>query len=678
MQLSLIIADIWETIFRYTIGVKNLNAIFAVVKQNVSHVCTSIIIKDMQLLYKRYKYQGQVATRTKIKKKIRPIPESLIQTFEIKLASQDFDFLNNLPDDEMVEGFQNVTNSLLVETFPEKEIVISPEDKPWFNEELRKLKRRRQREYNLRGRSEKYLELVSIFDEKSKNEISKYKDKVMQDVTEGRRGSSYPAIKRLGMRPGENSHSQFQLPEHVEMKCSSAQSAEIIADHFSHISQEYEPLNLNNLPHNVQIYLSNPDQSLVPTLTPVDVQARIMKANKPNGLVPGDLPKKLVQNCAATLAPPVSTIYNKISKSALFPPQWKIEYQIAIPKVSPPESEDDLRNIAKTPFLSKVYESFVGGWLLPIIKPFLDPGQCGLKGLSITHYLIKLLHFVHRTLDLRKPHTVLAACVDLSKAFNRVDHALMIQDLYDMHTPAWLLRIVFSYLSDRSMYITFSGAQSSRKMLPGGGPQGTYLGGIIFIIKYNGAFLRPPIPRGVPGHVLREKSEKVKFVDDGTVAVSVDLKACLVSDPVQRARPLNYHERTGHILPSENNMLQYYLSDTEEYVSENKMVINKLKTKVISFTKSRKWDFLPELQFSDGTQLECVPETKLLGVIVSQDLKWNKNTDYICQKARQKLWILRRMLNFDLTIHQLFDVYIKEVRSILELAVPVWHSGLSK
>ena len=622
--------------------------------------------------------QGQVATRTKVNKKIRPLPESLIQTFEIKLASQNFDFMNDLPVNEMVKGFQNVTDSLLFETFPEKEIVISPEDKPWFNEELRKLKRRRQREYNSRGRSEKYLELVAIFDEKSKNEISKYKDKVMLEVTEGRRGSSYPAIKRLGMRPGETSHAQFQLPGHVEMNCSSAQSAEIIAEHFSHISQEYEPLNLNNLTPNVKIYLSNADQSLAPTLTPVEVQNRIMKANKPNGLVPGDLPKKLVQNCSATLAPPVSTIYNKISKSALFPSQWKIEHQIALPKVSPPESEDDLRNIAKTPFLSKVYESFVGGWLLPIIKPFLDPGQCGLKGLSITHYLIKLLHFVHKTLDLRKPHAVVAACVDLSKAFNRVDHALIIHDLYDMHTPAWLLRIIFSYLSDRSMFITFNGAQSSQKMLPGGGPQGAYLGGIIFIIKYNGAFLRPPIPRGVQGPVLRAKSEKVKFVDDGTVAVSVDLKACLVPDPVQRARPLNYHERTGHILPAENNMLQYYISDTEEYVSENKMIINKHKTKVISFTKSRKWDFPPELQFSDGAQLECVPETKLLGVIVSQDLKWNKNTDYICQKARQKLWILRRMLNFDLTVYQLFDVYIKEVRSILELAVPVWHSGLTK
>lgn len=140
----------------------------------------------------------------------------------------------------------------------------------------------------------------------------------------------------------------------------------------------------------------------------------------------------------------------------------------------PPENEDELRNIAKTQFFSKVYESLIGDWLIPIIKPYLDPGQCGVRGLSITHYLIKLLDFVHQTLDLKKPHAVLAACVDLSKAFNRVDHTLVIQDLYDMHTPAWLLKILMSYLSDRSMYLTYNGSQSSLKILPGGGPQGAY------------------------------------------------------------------------------------------------------------------------------------------------------------------------------------------------------------
>ena len=247
-----------------------------------------------------------------------------------------------------------------------------------------------------------------------------------------------------------------------------------------------------------------------------------------------------------------------------------------------------------------------------------------------------------------------------------------------MHTPAWLLNIVISYLTDRSMFLTYKNSQSSRKMLPGGGPQGAYLGGLIFIIKYNGAFLRPPIPRPVRGPVLKSKAEKVKFVDDGTVAVSIDLKQCLVPDPVERTRPVNYHERTGHILPAENNLLQYYIQDTESFVKDNKMIINKKKTKVISFTKSRKWDFPPELEFADGTLIEYIPETKLVGVILSENLRWHKNTFYICQKARQKNWMLRRMVKLGLETSTMFDVYTKEVRSILELAVPVWHSGLTK
>ena len=61
------------------------------------------------------------------------------------------------------------------------------------------------------------------------------------------------------------------------------------------------------------------------------------------------------------------------------------------------------------------------------------------------------------------------------------------------------------------------------------------------------------MPRPIRGPVQKSKSEKVKFVDDGTVAVSVDLRQCLVPDPVDRVRPVHYQERTGHILPQENN-----------------------------------------------------------------------------------------------------------------------------
>ena len=622
--------------------------------------------------------QHPLHSRSKTTKMIRPLPESLLDTFDAKLSSFNFSTMGGMKVDQMTEYFQSNIKNLLCETFPEKKIVISKQDKPWFNEQLRILKRQRMREYVRHGKTENYAQLRQKYDDKLKSEMLKYYAKIMAEVTEGRRGSSYPALKKLGRRPGDDTHANFQLPTHTALNLSTAQSAELVAAHFSSISQEYEPIQTASLPPNIQQYLANSDQDLVPRLTHTDVYNRIRKAKKPASQVPGDLPSKLVKFCARTLAPPVTTIFNSITHMGQFPSQWKIEHQLAIPKVTPPQSEEELRNISKTPFFSKVYESFIGGWLIPYIQPYLDPDQCGLRGKSITHYLIKLLHFIHSTLDMKKPHSVLAACIDLSKAFNRCDHSLVIQDLFDMHTPPWLLKILMSYLSGRSMFLTFNGATSSRKMLPGGGPQGAYLGGIIFIIKYNGALLRPPIPRNIPGPVNKSQSKSVKFVDDGTVAVSVNLKDCLVPDPIQRQRPLNFHERTLHILPPENNLLQHYLNDTEVFLKKNKMVLNKKKTNVISFTKSRKWDFPPELTFDNGEQLECVSETKLVGVIISDDLRWSQNTAYICQKARKKLWILHRLNKLGLSSDKLFDVYVKEIRSLLELAVPVWHSGLTK
>ena len=140
----------------------------------------------------------------------------------------------------------------------------------------------------------------------------------------------------------------------------------------------------------------------------------------------------------------------------------------------------------------------------------------------------------------------------MSKAFNRVDHTLLFQDLYDMNTPAWLLKMIISYLSSRSMNLTYMGAQSTKKLLPGGGPREPILEGS-FMAKYNGTFLRLPIPRPFEGPKIKSKAKKVKYIDDGTIAVSIDLKASLVPDPVNRPRPIlmkghvtSYHIRTTY------------------------------------------------------------------------------------------------------------------------------------
>ena len=78
----------------------------------------------------------------------------------------------------------------------------------------------------------------------------------------------------------------------------------------------------------------------------------------------------------------------------------------------PPFSEDELRNIAKTAFCSKVFEAFLSDWLMPIISPYLEPLRFGLKGASITQYLVKLVQFIHVYLDMKNPHAAVIALID--------------------------------------------------------------------------------------------------------------------------------------------------------------------------------------------------------------------------------------------------------------------------
>ena len=240
----------------------------------------------------------------------------------------------------------------------------------------------------------------------------------------------YAALRKLD-QGYEGKFKEFTLPSHAEQNFTPAQAAEALAEYFSSISQEFEPICAEKFSPSLKEKLEvGKNDSSKPILEEWQGYEKLRKSKKPNSLVPGDLPVKLIKEFLPELSIPITRIYNKITQTAQYPRQWVVEYQLAIPKVSPPQTEDDTRNIASTAYFSKQYESFLGDWLFPFIEPYIDPGQCGgLKSSSITHYLVKLLHFIHSHLDSKQPHAVLLALIDLEKAFNRVSHQLVIEDL---------------------------------------------------------------------------------------------------------------------------------------------------------------------------------------------------------------------------------------------------------
>ena len=293
------------------------------------------------------------------------------------------------------------------------------------------------------------------------------------------------------------------------------------------------------------------------------------------------MPAQIVKEFPVELSGPLHNVLNNIVQSADWPQHWKKEFITPIGKVPLPETEDDLRPIALTAFFSKVMEHFVVMWLLEFVGSKLDFRQYGgMKGNSITHYLIELVNFILHSQDRSEPTAVLACLVDFSKAFNRQDHSILITKLSDMGVPSWLFRLVIAFLKNRTMVVRYKGKVSTTKKLPGGGPQGTLLGLLLFIILINDAGFEGQTNQTgdliISKQKLRQLNEiHLKYVDDLTLAEAVTLKDQLTKVPLtERPQPDSLHARTGHALLPEDSKVFKELERTKEYAANNGMKLN--------------------------------------------------------------------------------------------------------
>ena len=124
------------------------------------------------------------------------------------------------------------------------------------------------------------------------------------------------------------------------------------------------------------------------------------------------------------------------------------------------------------------------------------------------------------------------------------------------------------------------------------------------------------------------------------------------------------------------SVVYHQLLQTEKYARDNHMQINYRKTKLMLFNPCWSIDFMPRIDLG-GQQLEVVEKMRLLGVTITSDLKWSSNTADIIQRATNKLWVIRRLKKLGANTEELVDLYTKYCRSILEYAVPVWHSSIT-
>ena len=199
--------------------------------------------------------------------------------------------------------------------------------------------------------------------------------------------------------------------------------------YFQSVAADLSPLDNKDLPAPPDILPSDFSINLN------DVERKLSQINIHKAPGPDGLPNWILRDFSAQLAGPVCAIFNASVREGFIPTRWKEANVIPVHKVHPPRSiETDLRPISLTATLGKLLESFVGSWIVERVSSQLDDHQYGaLKNRSTTHALIDVLHQWHSAVD--KGQSVRTVFVDFQKAFDHVDHNVLVCLLYTSPSP---------------------------------------------------------------------------------------------------------------------------------------------------------------------------------------------------------------------------------------------------
>ena len=206
---------------------------------------------------------------------------------------------------------------------------------------------------------------------------------------------------------------------------------------------------------------------------------------------------------------------------------------------------------------------------------------------------------------------------------------------------------------------------SSERELPGGGPQGSSCG----ILEY--------ISQSTGNVDFLEDDLQYKYIDDLSVLEVINLISIGLTSYNFKTHVASDIGIDQSFLPAQNLQSQVNLNKIQEWTHKNKMKLNNDKTKVIIFNESVKYQFSTRI-FIEDTLLEIIRETKLLGVYITSDLSWHKNTDMLVKKSYARMTILRKLYAFNIPVKDLVVIYIVYIRSLLEQSCVVWHSSLTE
>lgn len=376
--------------------------------------------------------------------------------------------------------------------------------------------------------------------------------------------------------------------------------------------------------------LSNLDISIAP-LDETTVFNYLNKLKFSYKCGPDGIPSSLLIKCAAAFTSPLTYIFNISIIYGFFPTYWKDSFIIPLFKSGCKRNIENYRGIAKLSSLPKLFEKIITDQLSHQVSSILSPAQHGFtKGCSTITNLLNLTTIINRGFVQQKQTDVIYT--DFSKAFDKVNHKLLLKKLNFMGFTHNSLRWISSYLSNRKQKVYFKKQTSKPIYVKSGVPQGSHLGPLLFSLFIN------DLPRVI------KYSNILMYADDVKIFLTYNCYA-------------------------DHTFLQHDLDAFSSWCKINLMELNYKKCNSMCFFRR---SHLNVNYVLNGHILNKVDAVSDLGILLDAKLNFIQHISLTVNKARSVLGFIKRWAKEFNDPYVTKQLYTSLVRPILEYGSIIW------